>query len=140
MSEEIGDRERRLAAATQNLRDLFDHMGQAIVAFDREGKVRGAVSRQATKVFAMPDLDGEPILQLLFGTKAESEAEAQAFVEWQENAFDIALEDWSSFAELAPKEVTLQREEAARWCRWSSSSVRWRRTERSTASWSSRRT
>lgn len=110
MSEEIGDRERRLAAATQNLRDLFDHMGQAIVAFDREGKVRGAVSRQATKVFAMPDLDARPIRELLFGTKADSEAEAQAFVEWQENAFDIPLEDWSSFAELAPKEVTLQRE------------------------------
>ena len=110
MSEAIGDRERRLAAATQNLRDLFDHMGQAIVAFDREGKVRGAVSRQATKVFAMPELDARPIRELLFGQKADSEAEAQAFVEWQESAFDIPLGDWAEFAELAPKEVTLQRE------------------------------
>jgi HAMP domain-containing protein/HPt (histidine-containing phosphotransfer) domain-containing protein len=110
MSEEIGDRERRLAAATQNLRDLFDHMGQAIVAFDREGKVRGAVSRQATKVFALPDLEGRAIRELLFGHTAESEAEAQAFVEWEESAFDIAPADWSPFAELAPKEVTLQRE------------------------------
>ncbi|MDB4933490.1 MAG: hypothetical protein JWP87_462 [Labilithrix sp.] len=109
MSEEIGDRERRLAAATQNLRDLFDHMGQAIVAFDREGKVRGAVSRQASKIFATAELEGRPIRQLLFGPKAETEVEAQAFVEWQESAFDIALDDWSSFAELAPKEVTLQR-------------------------------
>jgi HAMP domain-containing protein len=98
MSEEIGDRERRLAAATQNLRDLFDHMGQAIVAFDREGKVRGAVSRQATKVFGVTELDGKPIRQLLFGPKAETEIEAQAFVEWQESAFDIGLDDWSSFA------------------------------------------
>lgn len=113
MSEEIGDRERRLAAATQNLRDLFDHMGQAIVAFDREGKVRGAVSRQATKVFATPDLDARSIRELLFGQKAESEAEAQAFAEWQQSAFDVSLEEWSSFAELAPKEVTLQREKGA---------------------------
>ena len=110
MSEEIGDREQRLAAATQNLRDLFDHMGQAIVAFDREGKIRGAVSRQATKVFGMPDLDARPIRALLFGQTAESEAEAQAFALWQETAFDIPLDEWSAFAELAPKEITLQRE------------------------------
>ena len=110
MSEEIGDRERRLAAATQNLRDLFDHMGQAIVAFDREGKVRGAVSRQAAKLFDGKDgLEGHPIRELLFGEKAENEVEAQAFVEWEENAFDIALEDWAAFAELAPKETTLSR-------------------------------
>ena len=115
MSEEIGDRERRLAAATQNLRDLFDHMGQAIVAFDREGKVRGAVSRQAAKLFAsaLPEgsdgLEGVPVRDLLFGGKAGSEVEAQAFVEWQESAFDVPLEAWVDFAELAPKETTLSR-------------------------------
>lgn len=109
MSEEIGDRERRLAAATQNLRDLFDHMGQAIVAFDREGKVRGAVSRQATKVFATPELEGRPIRDLLFGPRADAEVEVQAFVEWQQGAFDVGLEQWASFAELAPREVTLER-------------------------------
>lgn len=110
MSEEIGDRERRLAAATQNLRDLFDHMGQAILAFDREGKVRGAVSRQASKLFGAKDgLEGRPIRELLFGEKAETEVEAQAFVEWEENAFDISLDDWAAFAELAPKETTLSR-------------------------------
>jgi PAS domain S-box-containing protein len=113
MSEEIGDRERRLAAATQNLRDLFDHMGQAIIAFDREGKVRGAVSRQATKVFATSELEGRPVKDLLFGASAEAEIEAQAFAEWVENAFDVALEEWSAFAELAPKEVTLHRKNGA---------------------------
>jgi two-component system chemotaxis sensor kinase CheA len=111
MSEEIGDRERRLAAATQNLRDLFDHMGQAIIAFDREGKVRGAVSRQATKLFALgPPLEGRPVKELLFGTKSDTEIEAQAFAEWVENAFDVPLDEWPAFAELAPREVTLQRE------------------------------
>ena len=121
MSEEIGDRERRLAAATQNLRDLFDHMGQAIVAFDREGKIRGAVSRQAAKLFApvvnadknadkeKDGLEGLPVRDLLFAGKGETEIEAQAFVEWEENAFDIGLDEWPAFAELAPKETTLLR-------------------------------
>lgn len=125
MSEEIGDRERRLAAATQNLRDLFDHMGQAIVAFDREGKVRGAVSRQAAKLFALAGgqarerrkdqegLEGLPIRELLFGDRSETEVEAQAFVEWEQNAFDIGLDEWPAFAELAPKETTLTRENGA---------------------------
>jgi two-component system chemotaxis sensor kinase CheA len=116
MSEEIGDRERRLAAATQNLRDLFDHMGQAIVAFDREGTIRGAVSRQATKLFGDGTaelLEGRPVQKLLFGATAENEVEAQAFVEWQENAFDIDLDAWTAFAELAPKETTLSRENGA---------------------------
>jgi two-component system chemotaxis sensor kinase CheA len=120
MSEEIGDRERRLAAATQNLRDLFDHMGQAIVAFDREGMIRGAVSRQAAKLFGdgsdgtdgtdgAKSLEGRPIQKLLFGATAENEVEAQAFVEWQENAFDVDLDAWTGFADLAPKETTLIR-------------------------------
>ncbi|MDB5218410.1 MAG: CheA-like histidine kinase, partial [Myxococcaceae bacterium] len=122
MSEEIGDRERRLAAATQNLRDLFDHMGQAIIAFDREGKVRGAVSRQATKLFGGGNggdggdggdgreaLEGRPVRELLFGAKAEAEVEAQAFVEWEESAFDVGLDAWAAFAELAPRETTLSR-------------------------------
>jgi two-component system, chemotaxis family, sensor kinase CheA len=106
MSEEIGDRERRLAAATQNLRDLFDHMGQAIVAFDREGKVRGAVSRQATRLFAKDDLDGSSVHDLLFGASSEADIEAVAFGEWVETAFDIDLAEWSPFADLAPREVT----------------------------------
>lgn len=112
MSEEIGDRERRLASATQNLRDLFDHMGQAIVAFDREGKIRGAVSRQATKLFGdgAQTLEGRPIQKLLFGATAENEVEAQAFVEWQESAFVVDLDAWTDFAELAPRETTLSRE------------------------------
>jgi len=116
MSEEIGDRERRLAAATQNLRDLFDHMGQAIVAFDREGKIRGAVSRQAAKLFgpvapaeSKDGLEGLPVRDLLFAGKGETEVEAQAFVEWEESAFDIGLDEWPAFAELAPKETTLSR-------------------------------
>src|SRR5207245_4713776 len=52
MREAIADREQRLEAVTQNLRDLFDHMRQAILAFDAEGNVRGAASRRARRFFA----------------------------------------------------------------------------------------
>src|SRR4030095_8065466 len=90
MSEEIGDREQKLAQATQNLRDLFDHMGQAIVAFDREGKVRGATSRQASKIFGAAGLEGRSIRELLFGNKPDTDPELLAFDEWKETAFDIA--------------------------------------------------
>lgn len=103
MSEDIGDRERQLAAATQNLRDLFDHMGQAIVAFDREGRVRGATSRQAARVFGKADFEGASIDALLF--RDVGEAEAQAFKEWREAAFEMTVESWAEFRELAPKEA-----------------------------------
>lgn len=115
MSEEIGDRERKLSAATQNLRDLFDHMGQAIVAFDREGLIRGATSRQAAKLFgsssSSPDdpLEGRSIKSILFAK--ESEIESQAWDEWLGATFDVPLEAWSSIAELAPKEAKLDGKE-----------------------------
>ena len=112
MSEEIGDRERKLAAATQNLRDLFDHMGQAIVAFDEEGKIRGATSRQATKLFGAADLEGRRVGDLLFGARGEAEVERGAFDEWRKAAFDGGLDApaaWAEMADLAPKEVTLER-------------------------------
>jgi chemotaxis protein histidine kinase CheA len=97
--------------ATQNLRDLFDHMGQAIVAFDRDGNVRGAVSRQATIIFGASVLEGRPMKDLLFaGASGEADVEAQAFVEWQALAFDVPLADWPNLADLAPKEVTLPRD------------------------------
>src|SRR6266511_2734851 len=51
MGEAIADREQRLEAARKNLRDLFDHMRQAIFAFGRDGKIVGEVSRQATRLF-----------------------------------------------------------------------------------------
>jgi PAS domain S-box-containing protein len=110
MSAEIGDRESRLKEATQNLRDLFDHMGQAIVAFDRKGNVRGEVSRQATKVFASDALEGKSVQSLLYGEDSV-DVEAQAFQEWSGVAFDATTESWSELAELAPREVVIERKD-----------------------------
>ncbi len=110
MREEIADREQRLAAVTHNLRELFDHMGQAIVAFDCAGKVRGEVSREASKIFdasGRGGLEGSAIGTLLFGENT-IDVEAQAFEEWRAMAFDAASTDWNQLAELAPHEVNVR--------------------------------
>jgi two-component system chemotaxis sensor kinase CheA len=108
MREAIADREQRLEAATQDLRDLFDHMGQAIVAFGPEGRVEGAVSRQAGKVFSRGELEGVSIRELLYGGADAHDVDAQAFDEWLSMAFEIPLDGWGDFAALAPREVTLR--------------------------------
>jgi HAMP domain-containing protein/HPt (histidine-containing phosphotransfer) domain-containing protein len=108
MREAIADREQRLEAATQNVRDLFDNMGQAIVAFGRDGRVHGPVSRQAGKVFALLDLEGVAVRDLLYGASAAHDADVQAFDEWLAMAFDVGLDEWQDFAALAPREVTLR--------------------------------
>src|SRR6185503_7644723 len=65
MDAAILDREKRLADAHESLRELFDHMRQAILVFDREGRVLGAQSRQAATVFAHDDLRGAEVRKLL---------------------------------------------------------------------------
>ncbi|MFO0679472.1 MAG: HAMP domain-containing protein [Polyangiaceae bacterium] len=107
MREAIADRERRLAAATQNLRDLFDHMRQAIVAFDRSGAVRGDVSRQAKRLFGADAEEGHRVLPLLYPGAPAHDVDVLAFDEWVQAAFDVPAEAWTEFADLAPKEVVV---------------------------------
>jgi len=105
----LADRDARLAAATQRLRDLFDHMRQAIVAFGPDGKVEGAVSRQAARVFGRADLEGRSVRSLLYGGADEHDVDALAFDEWLAMAFDVPLSEWDELASLAPREVPLKR-------------------------------
>ncbi len=109
MREAVADREHRLAAATQNLRDLFDHMRQAILAFGADGKVAGAVSRQAARIFGKGELEGKSVRDLLYGGADAHDVDAQAFDEWLAMAFDVELSDWKELAALAPREVPLRR-------------------------------
>ena len=118
MSEQLADRERRLEAATQSLRDLFDHMRQAILAFGPDGKVQGAVSRAASTILAAEarasarasaDLEGHSIRSLLYPGVDAHDVDLQAFDEWLAMAFQISLEKWDELAALAPHEVILKR-------------------------------
>lgn len=105
----IADREHRLDAARQELRDLFDNMRQAIFAFGRDGRVVGAASKQALRLFDRQSLFGEPVRDLLYGNAGDHDVDAQAFEEWSSMAFDVPLDEWASFAQLAPREVTIRR-------------------------------
>jgi HAMP domain-containing protein len=107
MSDSIRDREQRLELANHNLRDLFDHMRQAIVAFGPDGRVRGATSRQAHILFRESALVEKPVRDLLYPNAAEYDIDAQAFVEWMSMAFAAKPEEWARVQPFAPGEVRL---------------------------------
>ncbi len=103
MSADLRDRDQRLAAATKSLRELLDHMRQGILAFDRDGRVRGETSEQARAFFGR-DLEGRRVAELLWGADS-TEVDAQAFEELRAIAFELPPERWDELAELAPREV-----------------------------------
>ena len=110
MRSALADREHHLEAARQELRDLFDHMRQAILAFGRDGRVVGATSRQATRLFDRTQLEGMHVRDLLYRGATEGDLDAQAFDEWITMAFDVPLAEWDEFGQLAPREATLRRD------------------------------
>jgi two-component system chemotaxis sensor kinase CheA len=107
MSDSIRDRERRLELASQNLRDLFDNMRQAIVAFGPDGTIHGATSRQAHLLFGEQELEGRSVRSLLFRSVTEYDIDAQAFDEWLTMVFSSSLRDWPKLQGFAPSEVRL---------------------------------
>jgi len=114
MGAAIADRERRLAEAHESLRELFDHMRQAILVFDRDGRVIGAQSRQAGQVFERKELVQSDVRELLYPDAGPWDAELRAFAEWVELAFDSTPETWSDVAAFAPTTVRLRAAEHER--------------------------
>jgi two-component system, chemotaxis family, sensor kinase CheA len=107
MGEAIADREQRLDAARQSLRDLFDHMRQAIVAFGPSGTIEGEVSKQAARLFG-GELAGMRMRDVLYRGAPDGDIDAQAFEEWANVAFRVRPSEWAEFASLAPAEVALR--------------------------------
>ncbi len=105
MGQAIADREEQIEAATRSLRELFDHMQQAILAFGADGKVEGEVSREAAKIFGKEALVEQDVRDLLYPNRTQNDVDAQAFDEWLSVAFSIAPSEWARVGELAPKEV-----------------------------------
>jgi HAMP domain-containing protein/HPt (histidine-containing phosphotransfer) domain-containing protein len=112
MGAAIADREQRLEAARKSLRDLFDHMRQAIFAFGPDGRIAGEVSKQATRLFGHDRLEGMQVGALLYPAATEHDVDAQAFREWTRAAFSVREDDWNEFASLAPSEVLVARKDA----------------------------
>jgi HAMP domain-containing protein/HPt (histidine-containing phosphotransfer) domain-containing protein len=107
MGEAIADREQRLDAARQSLRDLFDHMQQAIVAFGPNGTIEGEISKQAARLFG-GELAGVRMRDVLYRGAPDGDIDAQAFEEWANVAFSMLPAEWAEFAALAPAEVVLR--------------------------------
>jgi two-component system chemotaxis sensor kinase CheA len=113
MSEAVADRQASLEAVTQSLRELFDHMRQAICAFGPDARVHGAVSREAEHIFGKDGLEGRHVRELLFGSAGAENVDAQAFDEWVTLAFSLPVEQWPELYSLAPKLVILRKEDGA---------------------------
>jgi HPt (histidine-containing phosphotransfer) domain-containing protein/HAMP domain-containing protein len=113
MGEAVADREASLEAVTRSLRELFDHMREAICAFGPDGRVRGQASRQAGRVFGATDLEGRSVRELLFGTAGAESVDAQAFDEWISLAFALPIDQWPELEALAPKIAVLRRADGA---------------------------
>ncbi|MET0593922.1 MAG: HAMP domain-containing protein [Polyangiaceae bacterium] len=109
MGEAIADREQRLDAARQSMRDLFDHMRQAIVAFGPKGTIEGEASRQASRLFGSA-LSGSRVRDILYRGALDGDIDAQAFDEWVNVAFQVRPAEWGEFASLAPSEIVLRTE------------------------------
>jgi HPt (histidine-containing phosphotransfer) domain-containing protein/HAMP domain-containing protein len=108
MSEAIRERETRLALAMGSLRELFDHMRQAIVVFAADGKLVGEASREAVTLFAGRAMSGAAVEDVLYASSAGG-VEAQAFGQWLELVFGSPAADWSELVEFAPKEAWVER-------------------------------
>lgn len=106
MSAAIVERERRLADATRRLRELFDHMHQAIVVFGRDGLVEKTASAQASIIFGQTS--GRHVKDLLYPQSTTLDVELQAFLDWLPLAIDSGADEWSELIALAPKEATLR--------------------------------
>ncbi len=103
----IFDREERLAEANANLRELFDHMRQAIVVFDEQGTVTGTQSRQAAVIFGEGAASQQHARDLLYPGVGDWDPERRAFEEWLTLAFEVTPEGWDELLSLAPREVRL---------------------------------
>lgn len=107
MSDAIRDRETRLEAANARVRELLDHMKQAILAFAPDGTVAGEWSRRAVGIFGR-DLEGKAISELLYPRAQHAfDAEVEAAQQWFDVVFQIDPEVWDEIAPLAPAEVRI---------------------------------
>lgn len=105
MSDAIVERETRLAEATDNLRELFDHLRQGILVFGPDGVIEATTSRQAAALFG--EVAGRSIREVLYPSADATAVELQAFDEWLALAFEVGADAWNELASLAPSSIRL---------------------------------
>ena len=108
MAQIIDDRERRIAASNRRLQNLLDHMGQAILVFDAQGKLTEEHSRLAERIFGASA--GASVVDQVYPDVDHSEMDREAFQAWVDAAVTIAPEEFKNIVELAPSAVKFQKD------------------------------
>jgi HPt (histidine-containing phosphotransfer) domain-containing protein len=98
-----------LGSATRNLQELFDHMRQAIVAFDANGSIGSVSSRQAKLLFEQENLEGCSVRDLLYRGVPSYDVDAAAFGDWLELVMSTPPGEWASCEAYAPRDVVVTR-------------------------------
>ncbi|MEO8177589.1 MAG: ATP-binding protein [Deltaproteobacteria bacterium] len=106
MAQIIDDRERRIAASNRRLQNLLDHMGQAILVFDAQGKLTAEHSRLAERIFGAEV--GASVVDQLYPTYEGAEMEREAFQVWVETAAASDPAEFKEIIDLAPRSVKFQ--------------------------------
>ena len=106
MAQTIDDRERRIAASNRRLQNLLDHMGQAILVFDAQGKLTEEHSRLADRIFGAAA--GANVVDQVYPVDEGSEMEREAFQAWVETAVQSDPADFKDIVDLAPRSVKFQ--------------------------------
>jgi len=107
MAQIIDERERRIAASNRRLQNLLDHMGQAIVVFDAQGRLTEEHSRLAARIFGAGA--GALVVEQLYPASDGAEMEREAFQAWVEAAFAGDAAQFKEIVDLAPRAVTFRR-------------------------------
>lgn len=99
-----------LATATRNLQELFDHMRQAIVAFDASGSVVRIASREARFLFQRERLEDCSVRDLLYPGAPAYDVDAASFEEWVDLVMNASVENWAKYEAYAPRDVVIERD------------------------------
>jgi two-component system chemotaxis sensor kinase CheA len=109
MAQIIDDRERRIAASNRRLQNLLDHMGQAIVVFDAQGRLTEEHSRLAERIFGATA--GASVVDQVYPDR-EAMMEREAFQAWVEAAVSGEPAQFKEMVDLAPRSVKFQKDGA----------------------------
>ncbi|MBL8716447.1 MAG: HAMP domain-containing protein [Myxococcales bacterium] len=105
MSASIVTREEQLARTTRSREELLDHMRQAIVVVDAEGRVEEVSSAAGRAIFG--DVTGQRLVDVLYPGLPADAVEVAAFEEWRRLAANVDLEAFEELRTLAPNRVAV---------------------------------
>ncbi|HTQ07740.1 MAG TPA: HAMP domain-containing protein [Polyangiaceae bacterium] len=110
MGRVLREREERIVAVNLRLQGLLDHMRQAIVVFDGEGRLGSERSRAARELCGHGASACKNVIDLLYPSGRASEIEREAFTVWLAEAAKTPPSDFEELLELAPREANLTSE------------------------------